>query len=227
MASRVALAGLALALIGIAAWCLPFLFRSADVITATPSPGPSHSRADLVLRPGSRVCVGDVPIDPATGRVQFKLSAVPPTQARLLIEARAPGYLQSATVTQPATRSVEPVTARIASPERTVVGEVCARNQGSAPVALYATNEAPAIGISRTSLDGRPLGQSQGVALTLLEARKRAPVARLGTIMQRAADFTGGLLPSWLAWPLVVGLVLGTPFAVFAAFWLALREETR
>lgn len=225
MASRVALGGLALALIGVAAWCLPFLLRSADVITATPSPGPSYSRADLALRPGSQACVGKVPIDPATGQVQFRVSSRPPADARLLIEVSGPGYRQSALVTQHAGATPAPATARIARPEHTVVGDVCVRNQGRAPVALYATNQAPAIGVSQTSLDGRSLGQSQGVSLTLLETRKRAPVARLGTIVQRAADFTGGLFPSWLAWPLVVLFVLGTPFAVFAAFWLALRDD--
>jgi hypothetical protein len=224
-ASRVALAGLGLALIGVATWCLPFVFRSAEVITATPSPGPTYSRHDLVLRPGSEACVGNVPIDPATGRVQFKVSAQPPSEARLVIEARAPGYTESVRVTQPAGSQVEPATAGIASPERTVVGEVCARNQGDAPVALYGTNQAPSIGLSQTSLDGRSLGQVQGVWLTLLEAQDRAPVERLGTIFQRAADFTGRLMPAWLAWPLVVLFVLGTPFAVFAAFWLALRGD--
>jgi hypothetical protein len=30
-------------------------------------------------------------------------------------------------------------------------------------------------------------------------------------------------MPFWLAWLLVVALVLGTPFALFGAFWATLR----
>jgi hypothetical protein len=223
-ASRVALAGLALALVGVGAWCLPFLLRSAEVITSTPSPGPISSRRDLVLRPDSQACVEKVPIDRATGQVQFNVSSRPPTNARLLIETGARGYRRSALVTQSAGSVPEPATARIESPPRDIEGTVCVRNQGSAPVSLYATNEARSIGVSQTTVDGKPLGQSQGVWLRLLEAQNRPPVERLGTILQRAADFTGRLMPFWLAWPLVGVFVLGTPFAVFGAFWLALRD---
>lgn len=43
--------------------------------------------------------------------------------------------------------------------------------------------------------------------------------------MHRASDFTGNTIPFWLAWVLVVGLVIGTPLAIFGALWSTLRAE--
>jgi hypothetical protein len=221
-----ALAGLLAVLAGAAVLWAPFLLRSRPVITSTPSPGPRASRLDVGLRPGSEACVSRVAIDHATAQIQVVVASRRPGTARLVMEARAPGYRGSGTVTLPVSNGVTAARARIEPPPRDIVGTVCLRNAGSERVALLGTNEATSIGLSQTSVDGRSLGSGQGAKLTVLEARNRSILARLGTIVHRAADFTGGLMPFWLAWPLVVLLVLGTPFAIFGAFWLALRDET-
>jgi hypothetical protein len=225
-ASLSALAGLLVVLVGAAVMWLPPLLESRPVVTSTPSPGPWISRLDVPLRPGSQACVGNVALDTATGRVQFIVSSRQAGTARLDMEARAPGYLARGAATVPTSSAITPARARIQPPARNSVGTVCVRNAGDSTVSLLGTNEATAIGLSQTSVDGRSLGQSHGPKLMLLEARDRSIVARLGTIMHRASDFTGGLMPFWLAWPLVVGFVLATPFAIFAAFRLAFRDET-
>jgi hypothetical protein len=220
-----ALAGLVVVLIGVAAWVVPWLVRSRPVTTASPSPGPRppHAGVDVVLRPGGQACVGQVRLDPQTAQLQFTVQGGP--TSRLVIAASAPGYHQRATVTVPGSRRPRRASGRIRPPARDVVGSVCASNHGIAPIALLGTNEAPAIGISQTSVDGHPLGQTLGVKLVLIGARDQSVVARLGTIVRHASDFTGGAMPFWLAWPLVVVFVIGMPFAIFVAFWLALRDE--
>jgi hypothetical protein len=221
-----ALAGLIATLVGAAVLWAPFLLRAHPVVTSTPSPGPRASRLDVLLKPGSRACVNPVAIDAATARLQVLVSSRRPDTARLAFDTSAPGYRARGTATVPMSSKVSSARAAIAPPPRDVTGSVCVRNVGSATVSLFGTNEAPSIGLAQTSLDGRSLGATQGAKLTLLEARDRSILGRLGTIVHRASDFTGGLMPFWLAWPLVVVLVLVTPFAIFAAFWLAFREET-
>jgi hypothetical protein len=183
------------------------------------------SRSDIVLRPADQVCVAPVRIDATTAQVQVLAASRRPGTASLEVEASAPGYRGRGTVTVPTTPLPQAANARIQPPAHDSDGKVCVTNRGDSPVSLFGTNEAPAIGVSQTSVDGRDLGLTKGVRLALLEAEDRSVIARLGTIMHRAADFTGGLMPVWLAWPLLVLLVLGTPFAIFGAFWLALREE--
>jgi hypothetical protein len=220
-----ALAGLLVVLAGAAVLWAPYLLRARPVITSTPSPGPTYSRLDVPLRPGSEACVDHVSFVKTTGQLEVYVSSRQPGNARLDMEARAPGYIARGSVTVPTAIKAAPARAAIAPPPRTVRGTVCVRNTGAASVALLGTNEATSIGLSQTSVDGRPLGPSHGARLALLEGRQRSIVSRLGTITQRASDFTGGLMPAWLLWPLVVVLVLATPFALFGAFWLAFREE--
>jgi hypothetical protein len=217
--------GLAIVLVGAAIWWVPFLARSRAVVTSTPSPGPSYSRLDVPLKAGSQACVDNVALDPRSAQVQVIASTRAPAATPLEFEARAPGYRQSRTVTASTAGKPVPVRAALAPPARTVTGVVCVRNRSGQAVALYGTNEATAIGLSRTSVDGRSLGGAQGISLTLLEARDRSILARLGTVVQRASAFSGALMPPWILWPLVVLLVVAAPPAIFWAFWLALREE--
>jgi hypothetical protein len=224
-ARKSALAGLAAVLLGAAVLWAPFLLRSHPVATSTPSPGPRASRLDITLKPGSEACVRPVALDRATAQAQVLVSSRRPGTATLGIEASAPGYRAQRTVTVPTSSEVRGARAAIQPPPRDLTGSVCVRNTGTAPVSLFGTNEATSIGLAQTSVDGRSLGAAPAIKLTLLEARDRSILGRLGTIMHRASDFTGGLLPFWLAWPLVVVFVLAAPFAIFAAFRLAFREE--
>jgi hypothetical protein len=224
--SRAALLGVLAVLAGAAFLWAPALLRSHAVVTSAPSPGPWLSRLDIGLRPGSEACVDRVALDTATERIQVRVSSRGPSTARLAMEASAPGYRELGSVDGPTTTKPERVQARIRPPDRNRVGTVCVRNAGSSPVSLFGTNEPTAIGVSRTTVDGRSLGDEQAIELILLEGEDRSIVGRLGTIMHRASDFTGGLMPFWLAWPLVVLFVLATPFAIFAAFRLAFDDET-
>jgi hypothetical protein len=227
MARTASLVGLLVVLVAAVGWWGPFLARDRDVATSTPSPGPYYSRLDVPLRPGSQACVARVPLDTATGRVRFRVAGRRPGLARVAIEAAAPGYRQrrALTVRLPRDMTPAPALAAIAPPPSDRLGTVCLRNQGDSPLGVYGTNEAPSIGLSQTSVDGRSLGATHGAELALFEARRASVLGRLGTLASRAADLTGGLAPAWLVWPLAVLLVAGAPLAVLGGLWLALRDE--
>jgi hypothetical protein len=223
MARWAALLGLVITLAGALHWWKPFVTQDRFVATSTPSPGPAGPSFDIPLAPGSSVCVAPTAIDPATGRAQFTLA---PTSrpVSLTVEANGRGYRSVRSVRLPASSMQQQVNAPLARPARTVTGSVCVRNAGTSRVALAGTNNAVWIGLARTSRDGRVL-PGQAIALNLVETREQSVLDRLGTISSRAADLTGHLVPSWLAWILAVTLVVGTPFAIFAAFWTTLRDE--
>jgi hypothetical protein len=98
------------------------------------------------------------------------------------------------------------------------------RNASASRIRFTGTNDPIAIGLARTTVDGKAL-DGQAIALELLEARRQSILGRLGTIVHHAADFTGDLMPFWLAWPLVVALMIGTPLAILFGFWTTLRAD--
>jgi hypothetical protein len=222
MARLSAIGGLVIVLIGALVWWQPFVTEQRVAVTSTPSPGPAFSPIPIRLKPGSRACVEPVAIDPTTARAQVALSGAGSATVALLAEA--PGYRHQSAARVLLAKRPAAVELPIAPPARTLEGKVCVVNTGRARVNVLGTNELPAIGLARTSVDGQ-LSQDRGIALNLFEAHRHSLVGRLGTSLHRASDLTGGLMPFWLAWLLVVVLVIGTPFAVFAGYAASLRDD--
>jgi hypothetical protein len=220
LARAVAIFSLVVALAATLKWWEPFVTQERAVATATPSPGPRGAAIAVPLARGARLCVGPVPIDAATGRAQFMVGAARPGATDLSFEVG-----QGAVAVQPVLQAFPtavsfPVPAGSQSPN----AQVCVRNGNRTRLSFLGTNDALAIGPARTTVDGKePAGQA--VELELYEAKAQSVLDRLGTIVHRASDFTGNLMPFWLAWLLVVALVIGTPFAIFAAFWSTLRAD--
>jgi hypothetical protein len=218
-----ALLGVAVVLLGALHWWKPFVTQQRLIVTSTPSPGAISAAADVPLDAGSRVCVSPAPIDRATARAEFTLSAPRAGRARLAVEAKAPGYGARQSLDVDLGPQPKTILAPIVSPPRDVVGSICLHNSGRSRIAVTGTDNPVWIGLARTTVDGREL-TGRAVAVNLVEARPRSILDRLGTIMRRAADFTGGAMPFWLAWLLTVMLVIGTPLAIFATYWAALRS---
>lgn len=222
MARPAAIAGLVIVLIGALVWWRPFVTEQRVVVTSTPSPGPVFSPVPIELKPGSRACVEPLAIDPATARAQVALSGK--GTATVTVVAEAPGYRHEQAVPVQLAPKPAAVELPITPPSRTLEGKLCVVNTGRTRVNVLATNELPAIGLARTSVDGQRR-DNRGMALNLFEAQRHSLVGRLGTILHRASDLTGGLMPFWLTWLLVVVLVVGTPFAIFAAYATTLRDD--
>jgi hypothetical protein len=216
MARLVAILGLVVALAAALKWWEPFLTEQRAVITATPSPGPRSAGIAVPLKTGSQLCVAPVSIDTATAKAQFTLSAARPGPTALTVE---PGGV----VVRP-TLQRYPLPVQVPVAQRGEQARACLRNASGSRISLVATNDPISIGLARTTIDGKEL-TGQAVELELLEARTQSVLGRLGAIVHHAADFTGNLMPFWLAWLLVVALVIGTPFAIFAAFWATLRAH--
>jgi hypothetical protein len=219
MARLAALLGLAAALVAALHWWEPFLTEQRAVITSTPSPGPRSASIDIPLRAGSQLCVAPVDIDTQTAQAQVKVAAAKPGPTPLEVD---PG----AAMTRPALqRAPTAIRLPVPTPRHDIAsGRICVRNASDSRLTFIGTNDPIAIGLARTTIDGKQL-DGQAVELALFAAGSESILGRLGEIVHHAADFTGELMPFWLAWPLVVALVIGTPLAIFGAFWWVLRAD--
>jgi hypothetical protein len=224
MARFAAVLGLVVALAGALHWWRPFLTDQRAVVASTPSPGPRGAGIGIPLEPGGRLCVAPVTIDRASAKAQFTLSAAKPGPTRLVFETNGASYHSGAEVKTRLQRTPLPVEFAVGRPLRDVIGEMCVRNASRSRLSFVGASDPISIALTQTRIDGKPL-TGQAAELELLEAHTHSVLGRLGTIVRHAADFTGNLMPFWLAWLLVVALVIGAPFAIFAGFWAALRSE--
>jgi hypothetical protein len=217
-------AGLVVVLAGALHWWEPFLTEQRAVITSSPSPGPRSASVGIAVKPRSEICVAPVALDRATARGLVALSSSHAGPSLLEFDASAPGYRSNGRLRPTLQRTPIGLAVPLGRPTHDVIGKVCIRNASRSRLSFVGTNDPIAIGLARTTIDGKePAGQA--IELELLEARNQSVLGRLGAIVHHAADFTGNLMPFWFAWLLLVALVVGTPFAIFGAYWTTLRSE--
>jgi hypothetical protein len=221
----VALAGLVLLAAGALIEWRPFLTRDRPVVTATPSLAGLVDRTDVPVRPGETACVAPVPISRTTGLVQLSLTTLASSRPQPLVVTAegAGGYRSRARTGSYPVGPASVFDVPVRPPARDLAGRVCVRNAGRRRIALIGTREERSLTAATTTVGGRR--QRADVALTLLEARPRSLLDRAGEILERASAFTGGVMPTWLLWPLAVLLAVGVPLAVFGGFYAALRSD--
>ena len=140
------------------------------------------------------------------------------------VTASGPGYRSASTLAVPASQVDQMVTAPLTPPGRQLLGSLCLRNAGSAPVGFVGTSEGRSLVPAVTTVDGQPK-VDQDIAVTLLEARDRTLLEHPGAIVSHASAFTGGVVPAWLGWILLVLTVLGVVVGPVAALAISLERR--
>ena len=95
-------------------------------------------------------------------------------------------------------------------------------NTGRRAIGLVGTGEPESVTLPVTYVGNRPPGEVDP-AITFLSGKQRSLVQQAGTILDRAALFTGGI-PGWLMWPLALLFSLGLPLGVAWALLLSARS---
>lgn len=233
-------AGLLVLAGGALQWFVPFLTRERQVTSSTPAPPPLVASTPVTLAPGSRACMDQVAFDAHSEVARLRADPHGRPGPRLLLEATAPGYHARGEIaagyrgTRRPTRAQDaagyrpdgslPLTARLATPSRPVIGVLCIRNAGAQPVDLEGTAEARTNARTNVTLDGQPIPVD--VSITLAAARERSLLDRLGEVFDHAATFKSPLVTGWLLWPLAALLLLGVPGTVLWALAWGLRQES-
>lgn len=193
--------------------------------TSSPTLSPLFSRAVVLLRRGDVACNGPVTYYADTGLARFRMRAPREPAPRLELVASAPGYRATATTRLPV--GVEgTVEVEMRPPGREVTGRFCWRNRGPTPVQMIGTNEGRSLTIVTTTLNGQRR-ENEELELVLFERGGHSLRSRRGELVDRAASLTGGLVPEWLLWPVVL-LLLGSPLVVAAVFgWSVWASSAR
>lgn len=206
---------------------VPHLTENHEVSVSTPSPEGLVSVKAVKVRPGQRACIAPVPLEPAIKRVRMVLHSLGTTSSALALDLHGPGgYHATGRFAGYQAGATVPVIADVsASPPKAADGELCLRNTGPHSVSLVGTDEGFSASLPATTVDGRTAGATDP-ALTFLDGPPRSLLSQAGTVLGRASNFTGGVVPLWLLWPLTVLLVLGVPVAVALAFASAARSDS-
>jgi hypothetical protein len=205
---------------------IPYLTQKRPAYTATPSLTGELDRAFVVLKPKSQACIEPVPLSDKFGLATV-VAHLPPGRKKegqksvpLLISAKAPGYRSSTKVAGYPVGVDTPVEARLTPPPVTKRGSVCIKNLGKRPVSFIGTREPRFQSMGKTLVDGQLANVP--IALTLQEPAPHSLVERANLIFDRASLFTGGYIPGWAIWIIIIGLggltLIGLPWSLWRSF---------
>jgi hypothetical protein len=212
--------------LGVLVRYVPHLTQDHPVSVSTPSPEGLVSVQEVKVRPGQRACIAPVPLEPAIRRVRMVLHALGTNASALDIELRGPGYRGTGRFAGYTPGARVPAVADVSpAPTTTADGTLCLRNTGRRSVGLVGTDEGFSASLPGTVVDGKSAG-AVDPALAFLDGPPRSLLSQAGTVLGRASDFTGGVVPLWLLWPLTVLLVFAVPVAVALGFASTVRRDS-
>ena len=215
----------AIFVIGALVFYVPHLTEKKSVVLSTPSLVGLSSSKEVLVRAGQQACISPVPLEPGLRRVQMLLHARGPQAVPVEVELRGPGYRGTGRFDgyAPGGNATAQADVRPAPPSD-ADGVLCLRNAGGRAVGLVGTDEPVSQSLPATAIDGKPAGNVDP-AITFLDGPPASILSRAGTILGRASDFTGGVVPLWLLWPLTVLFVLGAPIALAYALYVEAQRS--
>lgn len=206
--------------VGAAVSYVPWLTQQGNVVTGTPSLEGISVTTEVKVPRRHTACIRPVPLDPGVHDVRMLVNAKGDKSWPLELTVRGAGYTAHGRFAGYPAKAIVPVVAQLdRAPARAENGELCVRNTGPRTVGLVGTSEGESLTLPVTYINGTAVNDIDP-AITFLAGERRSVLDRSGTILDRAASFTG-VVPRWLMWPLALLLVLGVPAAVAAALMLA------
>jgi hypothetical protein len=202
---------------------VPHLTQKRTVVLSTPSLQGFTSSKEVLVRGGQQACISPVPLEPGLQKVRMILHARGATASPLELELKAGGYRGTGRFAGYQAGGNATVEAPVSpAPTGDVDGVLCLRNTGRRAVGLVGTDEPVSQSLPATQVDGHAVVPDP--ALTFIDGPPRSMISHFGTILGRAADFTG-VLPLWLLWPLVLAFVLGAPLALAWALYSSAQRD--
>lgn len=192
----------------------PWAAQERERIAGSPSLGGFYSANPVVVPRGEAACVAPVPLSPDVAKVSVSVIAKTPQPLELTL--RGPGY--SADADLPAdypTGGETPVTFLLDErPPGELMGELCVANAGEREVSFAGTEEPRSVVVAGTTVAGKP---RPDMAVTLYGGSRSGSVGFASSLVDRGAALTGGLLPGFLVWLLLVAFVIGVPAGAIVA----------
>jgi hypothetical protein len=203
-------------------WELPWLTRDGGVRVATPVPPQGYGLSTVALARHKPVCIQDVLLASETQVVSLG-GSVPTGKPGPSIDVTivAPGYRHTATIARGWPQGLR---ITIPSPPHDVLASICLETGSKIPAVLNAN--AGTVVRAYMTVDGQRGGPV--VAVDLLRSAPASRLSRLGTMLDRAADFTWRPLSGGFARVLVALVLLLVPVgAVGALLWTMALDNRR
>jgi hypothetical protein len=210
--------------VGALLWYAPWLTAQRTVVASTPSLDGISYRAEVKLPGGEAACIRPVPLDPNVREVRMLLDTRGNRAPAIDLTMTGPGgYRATGRFAGYAPSNASLVVARLSqAPPQAADGQLCLHNTGRRAIGLVGTSEPESVTLPVTYVGSRPPGEIDP-AITFLAGKQRSSAQQAGTILERAALFTGAI-PSWLIWPLALLFVLGLPVGAASALLLSARN---
>jgi hypothetical protein len=211
--------------IGALLWYTPWLTEQRIVPASTPSLEGISSRAEVKLPGGKRACIRPVPLDPSVREVRMLLNTRGNRAPTVELTMSGPDrYRATGRFAGYAPSDASLVVARLSqAPPQAADGQLCLHNTGRRAIGLVGTSEPESVTLPVTYVGDKPPGEVDP-AITFLSGKQRSLAQQAGTILDRAAAFTGAL-PGWLVWPLALLFLLGLPVGAAWALLLSARNS--
>ena len=211
--------------VGALLWYAPWLTEQRVVPASTPSLQGISSRAEVKLPGGKVACIRPVPLDPNVREVQMLLDTRGKRAPTVELTMTGPGgYRATGRFAGYAPSDASLVMTRLSqAPPQAADGQLCLHNTGRRAIGLVGTGEPESVTLPVTYVGDKPPGEVDP-AITFLSGEQRSLVQQAGTILDRAALFTG-VIPGWLMWPLALLFSLGLPVGAAWALLLSARSE--
>lgn len=210
--------------IGALLWYAPWLTEQRIVPASTPSLEGISSRAAVKLPGGKSACIRPLPLDPNVRQVRMLLDTRGRRAPAVELTMTGPGgYHATGRFAGYPPSDASLVVARLSeAPPQAADGQLCLHNTGRRAIGLVGTGEAESVTLPVTYVGDKPPGEVDP-AITFLSGKQRSLLQQAGTIIDRAALFTGAI-PGWLMWPLALLFVLGLPVGAAWALLLSSRS---
>src|SRR3954453_12959198 len=222
MANRWTLAALAVfAVIAAVLWILSAT-EDCSVIAPTPVPGPLFGSTPIPVKGGATACQQNVTFNSQTQIAEIGVTTGGKPGPALAIKADAPGYhVRSA---GPGGYHDEPALRfDLAAPPRPVIGTLCMKNTGRAPISLSGTGEFRTMGRPSLVIDGTRVPID--AKLVFYAKRRSSYLSRVGQIFSHAATFTPAFFSQAVLIVLALLALWGIPVAMAAAYTAAVEAD--
>lgn len=206
-------------------WLVLAAFALAGVAGALLWFLPGAQTSEFRVGPAQQACMTSVAVSPSSRVAEFRdrgPRGLGNTSPEIELLLSGPGY-QSRVRTGGGARTGHLNVVPIAPPAHTLVATACFVNRGQATAYLDGTAGTTTIPYSMIEIGGRRV--SGEISLGLRERAHRSPFDLLSETFSHASNLTDGLMPAWLIWIIAALAVVGVPVGVFAAFYVALRED--
>lgn len=219
----VAVGAFALALAVFAALvAVPFLSEKRDFPAAVTSPPALVTVALAELKPGQRLCMRDVTIEPRSESARMKVGTYSKPGPALTLELSGPGYRQTARLPGGYPDNLVQSFA-VNPPERAMLVRACLRNEGRTRIALYAAADR-ARSRAFVTVDGREIKMTP--QFSFWEGQPRSLAERAPLVAQRVATFRGPLGYTWVVWAAAIAATLGLTAGLGLGLWQALGRRS-